>query len=135
MPNKEATFFTRVARGAMFSTVAGSVVLMPEDVSPVPVPVMADGDISVVEYTATTEQSTAPDTEEIVSIVMEEQPDEWTPQMEKEFRALALDEAKGELTPQTFRRLEELSWLRNTLQNPRPPEGRGFCSVFLNQLS
>ncbi len=47
---------------------------------------------------------------------------EWDKRMEREFRELALQEAKGTLNAENARRLEELSFVRNSLLCPPSPE-------------
>ena len=57
-----------------------------------------------------------------VIVNMPEFPKEWTKPMEREFRQLALGEAKGNLTGEQMARLEALSVWRDRLSNPRPAE-------------
>ena len=47
---------------------------------------------------------------------------EWDKQLEREFRTLALAEAKGTLTAEQGLRLEELNRLRDRLLHPQPAE-------------
>lgn len=47
---------------------------------------------------------------------------QWDKKLEREFRTLALKEAKQDLTPADRHRLEELNTLRDRLLNPQPAE-------------
>src|ERR1700690_4260547 len=49
-------------------------------------------------------------------------PAEWNSHIEREFRNLALAEAKGTLTPAEAHRLEQLSFWRDRLVQPATPE-------------
>ena len=57
-----------------------------------------------------------------VLVKLTESPKEWTKQMEREFRQLALGEAKGNLTAEQIAQLEALSLWRERLSNPRPAD-------------
>lgn len=60
---------------------------------------------------------------ELFSVSLEAQlPNRWTNSLHNEFRALALREAKGEISPEESHRLNELSHWRNLLVSPRSPD-------------
>jgi len=55
-------------------------------------------------------------------LTVSQAPTEWTRKMEREFRRLALEEARGLLSSNQMARLEELSRWRNQLEQPRTTE-------------
>ena len=118
---KNNTFIARLSRGAVASTLATGC-LVPESHS-----VISDGAVLVEEF-AMPEQTFVPEmaghSEGRGSVIlnMPESPKEWTKQMEREFRQLALREATGKLTSDEMPRLEALSVWRERLSNPRPAE-------------
>ena len=57
-----------------------------------------------------------------VIITFHSSPAEWTKGMAREFRQLALAEAKGVATDEQMQRLEQLSRWRDSLDNPRPAD-------------
>ena len=58
----------------------------------------------------------------VLTMIIDESDREWTKSMEREFRALALLEARDALTREQARRLGALSQLRDRFLNPRTPE-------------
>ncbi|MHB8519514.1 MAG: hypothetical protein ACYDH9_02035 [Limisphaerales bacterium] len=55
-------------------------------------------------------------------VTVTQPPSEWDKDMEREFRKLALEEAKGALTAEQAFRLERLSYWRNNLLCPSSSE-------------
>ena len=124
MPKTE-TFITRVSRNAMISAAAGSVVGA-GFLSTTSQPVADRTFYNIQEYTSfdtgkldeSAESSGEVSNPIRVSIPIED----WTKKLEKEFRALALEDAKGCITPEQQARLDELTAIRFQLQNPRSDE-------------
>jgi len=121
---KDGTLMTRVTRNAVLSAVAGGVLLMPDAVSPEIFPLKLAGDVSLVDFFAPPAENTESSFvgQDIVPLTIKDQPSEWTSKLEKEFRELALKEARGTSTADSYRRLEDLNYWRDTLLNERPAE-------------
>jgi hypothetical protein len=118
---KNNIFVARLARGAVASTMAAC--LAPQthtegNANPArgyEAAVFADN--AIMPDGRATQGSNA-----AVVVTVTQRPTEWDKGMQREFRALALRDAKGTLTAETARRLEELSFLRNSLLCPPSAE-------------
>jgi hypothetical protein len=115
------TFVTRLTRGAVASSLAVSWLVPEKHSATVAPPVVAREAVVTDQATMPSEAGHA-ESAGLVVVNLRETPKEWTPGMEREFRRLALDEAKGTLTADARTRLEELNLLRNRLYNPRSAE-------------
>lgn len=112
------TFVTRLTRGAVASSLAVGW-LMPENHSELVAPPVVAREAVVTCETSMPEQTSHSENEGMLVVDMPEVGKDWTPNMEREFRQLALGEAKATLTVDDYARLEELSVLRDRLQHPR----------------
>lgn len=119
MPNN--TFVTRLSRGAVASTIAIGY-LVPESHSATADAAVMIQEIAMPERTFAPEMAGYSEDGGSVIVNMPESPKDWTKPMEREFRQLALGEAKGNLTGEQMARLEALSVWRDRLSNPRPAE-------------
>jgi hypothetical protein len=115
---KKSSFFTAsLASGAAASLAVGC--LMPDSK-----PAINDK-ASGVDLTATTEQPILNEildgasTTKSISIKVTSIPTEWSKAMEREFRALALEEAQGSISPEKNMRLKTLDNWRERLVLPR----------------
>jgi hypothetical protein len=115
------TFVARLSRGAAASTIAVSC-LVPEGHSVMAEPAVPVHEMAMPEQTFVPEAAGRSDDGNSVIVNMPESQTEWTKKMEREFRQLALGEAKGNLTEEQMARLERLSLWRERLSNPRPAE-------------
>lgn len=109
-------FITRLAHGAVAAGVAGAWLLpqkqaqVPEFLHPAREVVFANAVTMPEEKTETAENAA-------LVLTVAQTPSEWDRKLEKEFRGLALAEAKGTLPAEQGGRLEELNRLRNRLLN------------------
>jgi hypothetical protein len=120
MLHKENTFAARIAKNAVVTATAGAFVLPHHGV--VDTKLFPRGEAGVVEHANVLKNAIYSTAKPTVYVPSNPPPDEWTPKLEKEFRALALQEVKGTLAAESRARLDELNWIRDTLQNPRPTE-------------
>ena len=113
-----STFVARLSRGAVASTIAVGC-LVPESHSAIADAPVAAHEIAMPEQTFL--RGTAGHSEDggSISLHMPESPKEWTKQMEREFRQLALGEATRSLSTEQLARLEALSVWRDRMINPR----------------
>ena len=118
---KNDTFVTRLARGAVASTIAGAW-LVPQGHSADAVPANVSGAATTAEQAAGPEEASRDESAGAYVLTISEAPKDWTKTMEKEFRRLALEEAKDALTGEQSVRLEQLNSWRERLSNPRPAE-------------
>jgi hypothetical protein len=119
---KNDTFVTRLARGAVASTIAGAW-LVPQGHSADVVPTQVGGAVAAsAEHGAIPEETSRQEAPGTFVLTISEAPKEWTKAMEKEFRRLALEEAKGTLTGERAMRLEQLTSWRERLSHPRTTE-------------
>ena len=112
------TFVARLSRGAVASTIAVGC-LVPESHSSMAEAALPVHEMAMPEQTFVPEVAGRSDDGESVIVNMPVSPKEWTKQMEREFRQLALVEAKGDLSGEQMARLETLSVWRERLSNPR----------------
>jgi len=115
---QSSAFVTRLRRGAVASSLALAW-LPPEKCSAGMVSPVVAREVAVTDSPALAGKSSHAVTSELVVPNVAEMPTEWTRSMEREFRRLALDEAKGTLTADARARLEELNLLRDRLYHPR----------------
>lgn len=116
---KNDVFVARLARGAVASTLAAF--LMPQSHTEAAAPMPAH-ESAFTDRIAMPEQGTQEGTDKAIVVTMGQAPTEWDKGMEREFRKLALDEAKGTLTAHQARRLEQLNCWRDRLRSPQPAE-------------
>jgi hypothetical protein len=122
MYNKSETILARLALGAATSTVIGSVALHTGEIAASGASNRSLGVVSsIVESIPTPNQENA-FAADTIEYPVPDQPDEWGATLEKEFRALALKEAKGSLTFEEFNRLNRLTFWRDTMSVPRTGE-------------
>jgi len=114
-------FVTRLTQGAVASSLALGW-LAPEKHSAFVTAPTAAHVSAVTEPAKLPEESSHRGSEGRVLMDLAQPLREWTGRMEREFRRLALSEAKGTLTPETSSRLEELSLLRERLDAPPSSE-------------
>lgn len=112
------TFVARLSRGAVASTIAFGC-LVPENHSAIADAAIAVHEIGMPDQTFVPETVGHSGAGNSVFVDQPESPKEWSKQMEREFRQLALVEAKGNLTVEQMARLETLSLWRERLSNPR----------------
>ena len=118
---KNNRFVTRLKRKAIASTVA-SVCLVPQAHSAeIPAPLRVGEAVFNDRAIAPDEASNTAAGGAMV-LTVSQAPTEWTRKMEREFRRLALEEARGLLSSNQMARLEELSRWRNQLEQPRTTE-------------
>lgn len=109
-------FITRLARGTMAAGVAGAWML-PQKQAEVPLFPLPSQEVIGAAMLPPPEAKTETDGQTTVVLTFTETPSEWDKKLEKEFRALALAEAKGTLAANQGQRLDELTSLRNRLLN------------------
>jgi hypothetical protein len=115
------TFVARLSRGAVASTIAARC-FVPESHSLVIETLVPFREMAMPEQTFVPEATGRSDSGDSIILSLQESPKEWTKQMEREFRQLALREAGGDLTSGEMVRLEALSVSRERLSNPRSSE-------------
>lgn len=118
---KSNTFVTRMASGAVASTVVGACFLPQSHSAPASLAFMPV-DVVLADRMPAPEQTSETGPSGSVTVAMTTSPEEWTKQMEREFRQLALREAEGDLTAAQVGRLEHLSAWRDRLVEPRSTE-------------
>lgn len=118
---KNNTFITRLTRSAVASSLAAGW-LVPEKYSAITTPPLMVREAVVTDQANLPQESSHPESEGLLVVNLPEVAREWTRKMEREFRRLALSEAKGTLSAVDSARLEELSLLRERLHQPRPAE-------------
>lgn len=117
---KNDVFVTRLARGAVGSALAAC--LMPQNhTEGTPTPLVAH-ETTFAAQTIMPEHGTYEGTGKTVVFTIGQAPGEWNKQLEREFRKLALEEAKGTLGSEGAKRLEQLNCWRNRLLCPQPAE-------------
>jgi hypothetical protein len=117
MRTNKDTFVARFARHALASTVAGTC-FVPKDYVAMAAPQPISGEVAFFDNATLTGDASYSNEKGSRIISWKQAPEDWTPNMEKEFRSLALEEAKGVLSPSHAARLEELSHWRDILQSP-----------------
>jgi hypothetical protein len=117
---KNDVFVARLARGAMVSTLAAC--LMPQShTEAAPARVIAR-EATSTQWTRMPEHGTQEAANEAVVLTLAQAPSDWDKHLEREFRTLALAEAKGTLTAEHAKRLEQLNRWRDRLLCPQPTE-------------
>jgi hypothetical protein len=114
-------FIARMARGAVASTLAACLVPPTHTEGATVTSVLPHEDI-FSGLTAMPERGTQEGSEKPIFVTLPEAPRDWDKGLEREFRELALCEAKGTITAAQSGRLEELNRLRNIRLHPQPPE-------------
>jgi len=113
-------FIARLAQGAVVSTMAAC--LMPQSHTDEATSPAVGHEAAFTDRTSTPDDGTQQGPEQAVTVTMSEAVSEWDKQMEREFRKLALEEAKGTLTTGQASRLEELNIWRDRLLHPQSAE-------------
>lgn len=103
------------------STIAGAC-LVPQSHSAQPSVALEHADAALVDMLPVSQQGFKSTGSDSFLVPAGEAAAEWTSAMEKEFRKLALEELKGTITPKEVARLEELTTMRNRLQDPLTAE-------------
>ena len=119
---KTDVFIARLARSAAVTAMSGAWLAPQNQTAAVACPPkaeeMAYPDRAVLPASAKRDR-----TAEAVVVTLRREPSEWTKRMEREFRRLALEEAKGSLSAVQGTRLEELSrWRNHLLHGPTAEE-------------
>jgi hypothetical protein len=117
---KSDVFVTRLARGAAASTLA--ICLVPQIHTDDTATRGAVMDATITDRTTTRDQSVQVGTDGAIHFSVQPMVSEWEIHMEKEFRKLALEEAKGTITGAQVKRLEQLNQWRDRLLNPQSAE-------------
>lgn len=113
---KNNIFVTRLAHGAAAASVAGAWLLPQRQTLAPEFPMPAQEVVCANVVTLPEEKTESADNAAMV-LSFSQTPSEWDKKLEKEFRGLALAEAKGTLSGSQIQRLEELNHLRNRLLN------------------
>jgi len=119
---KRDVFIARVARGAAATAFAGAWILPDNRAATMACPAPPQ-EAACVEVTALPNGTTISSANNSVVITLARTPSDWTKKMEREFRSLALSEAKGNLIDEQTGRLNELTrWRNQLLQAPTSEE-------------
>ena len=113
---KNDVFIARLAHGAVAASVAGAWMLPQTRTQAPELPLPAQAVVCANAVTLPQEKTETADNAAMV-LTISEPPSQWDKRLEKEFRGLALAEAKGTLSETQGWRLEELNRLRNRLLN------------------
>jgi hypothetical protein len=117
---KNDVFITKLARGAVVSAMATC--LAPQSHTDLHAAPAAAHELAMNDRVFKPDEGTQQDSENAVVLAVTEDPTEWDAKMEREFRKLALAEARGNLTAAQGTRLAELEQWRNRLLNGQSPE-------------
>ena len=118
---KNDVFIARLARGAAATAMAGATILPQNQTTAVACPQAAQ-ETAYADRAGMPEAATRRGSEEAVLLTMTLTPAEWDRKMEREFRKLALEEAKGSISEACAKRLEELNRWRNQLLHAQTAE-------------
>jgi hypothetical protein len=118
---KSDVFIARLARGAAATAMAGTWMLPQNETAALPSPVAAQ-EAAYADLAAPPEATTRAGAEEAVVLTMSVAPSEWDKKMEREFRRLALEEARGNISQAQAKRLEELNRWRDQLLHAQTAE-------------
>ncbi len=114
---KSNVFIARLARGAATTAVAGAFMAPQNRTEAAAAPPMAQ-EVVCANRAGIAEVATRSGADETFVLTMTQTPSVWDKKVEREFRKLALEEAKGTIGTTEAVRLEELNRLRNQLLNP-----------------
>jgi len=115
---KSNIFIACLARGAAATAVAGAAV-MPSHQTATAAQPMAAQELAYANRAELPEATTRAGTEEAVVLTMSQAPTLWDKKLEREFRKLALEEARGTISKEDERRLQKLDHWRNQLLCPQ----------------
>src|SRR2546422_3735542 len=118
---KSNIFIACLAGGAAATAVAGAAV-MPSHQTATAAQPMAAQELAYANRAELPEATTRAGTEEAVVLTMSQAPTLWDKKLEREFRKLALEEARGTISKEDERRLQKLDHWRNQLLCPRSEE-------------
>jgi hypothetical protein len=118
---RNEVFITRLASGAVAASVAGAWML-PQKQAQVPSFSMPAREAVYADVVTLPQGNTETAEDTATVLTISESPSAWDKKLEKEFRSLALAEAKETLTVTQSLRLDELNCLRNRLLKPMTPE-------------
>ncbi len=118
--NKSDIIVRRLARGTVASTLA--MCMVPQFHTEDAATRGALPDSAIAELTTAPDQGGQVGTNDASVYSMSPMLTEWDTHMEKEFRKLALEEAKGTINRARAKRLEQLNQLRDRLHNPQSME-------------
>ncbi len=116
-----STFVTRLKRGAFHSAMAGFCVV-PREYAEANATAGMEGEQPIASEVQLTMANIQERAAANLSITLTEEPKEWTQETEREFRHLALLEARRTVSEEQLSRLERLSLLRDRLDSPRSVE-------------
>ena len=114
-------FVANLARGAVAATVAGGWVGPQKQTEALPAPLEAREQV-YANTAARPEEGTDVAVNQSMVLTITQNPSTWDKKLEKEFRALALAEAKGTLAARQGKRLNELTQWRNRLLHGQTAE-------------
>lgn len=117
---KDNTIITRLARSAVATGIAACAIHQTGDETKAPTPVPYQAILT--HELATVSSPLQVITEQPKPLTVAPPTAQWDKKLEKEFRSLALKEAKGEISQSEVERLEHLNALRDRLLNPQPAE-------------
>jgi hypothetical protein len=114
-------FIAKLARGAVAASVAGAWML-PQKQTEAPPPPEAAREAVYANLATVPEEATEVAANRAMVLTFTQYPTDWDKNLEREFRRLALAEAKGKLEGRENTRLEELTCWRNRLLNGQTAE-------------
>lgn len=114
-------FIANLARGAVAASVAGAWMLPQKQTEALPAPEAAREE-ACANAASVPEGGTDVAANQAIVLTISESPTIWDKKLEKEFRALALSEAKMELSAREEKRLEEVTRWRNRLLHGQTAE-------------
>ncbi|SPE56643.1 exported hypothetical protein [Verrucomicrobia bacterium] len=117
---KGDVFITKLARGAVTSTLAAC--LVPQSHTADVPPQRPAQEAAFTDQATASPQGTQQGTNPTVVYTITQAPSYWDKHMEREFRKLALEEAKGTISASGLRRLAQLNAWRDQLLCPQAPE-------------
>jgi hypothetical protein len=113
---KNDIFIARLAHGAVAAGIAGAWML-PQTRTQAPEFSLPEHEAIIANLAPLPEEKTETAANTAMVLTISQTPSEWDKKLEKEFRGLALAEAKGTLSATQGQRLEELNHMRNQLLN------------------
>lgn len=113
---KKSRFVATITKGAVASTIVGAC-LVPQSHSAPNIERALPSDVAIGD-TGVQQRAEDSVSNESYFIAIPNSVSAWTSDLEREFRNLALLEAKGIINKDGMRRLEELTTLRNRLKDP-----------------
>ena len=129
---KSDVFVARLARGAAATAVA-SAWMLPESQTAANVDPVPAQEAVCIDFAGPPDAATRSVSGDAIVLTVTRSPAEWDKRMEREFRALALEEARGSISSAQAKRLEELNRWRNQLLHP-PSSGETLLQLKRDRL-